>query len=657
MKRLGQRCISGILVFVFLSAASLWAGEKVRVIVEKADVKLGKQVITTLEKGAELDVVTRKGDWVGVKVTVEGAVKTGWVLGADVETVAQAEAAPAAASGPAMQVMMDIGAGPASVGIPELVAFIRFRSVSDVTGKAQQMLMQINPMLGGMVSADFLGQKVGNPGLKGVDRKRPVAIVILNPKKYLNPAVGVIPTSDFSAIPKGQGEGGIQWAQAGTYALVGRDANAVVALSAALGGLRGIPLEGMNGEVEARLDWARILELLKPEMEMGLRALRNQAASGQAMAGSNVDPQAAMAMLDAQFRILSDFMQQIQEQTISVGMSADGLRIRTSIGAKEGTVLAQCMSSLPAPKHALAGLLPAGDSLMNLSMEIGSMAVWAESLLGVYRQALEGAKLPAADVDQAVQAAKTVIQALDGNGAMSLSMGSEGMSMVYCLGYSGRAEYLEAYRQGMKFWTQSSSQMGMQVQTDFMPAARVQGEVEVDLYTMIFQMGQQNQQQQIAAQFLHTLYGGDTLIEEITCLDKVIVITAGKEAAKSTDWMIEQVKKGGGQPPEDLKVVQGLFEGGGHLYGSLSLKKLVSVIEQVAAQFNPAFAGGGETTVEIPGPPVALYGKGEGSRATLELYIPTKPIAVIQAYFMQKMMQMQKPGGEGGAEEAPPGTF
>ena len=84
---------------VFVS--QLTFAETVRVISEEANVMLGRENLATVKAGDLLDVIRRKGDWLGVKVKTEQGERTGWILArhvkADgVEALAPADAEPGA---------------------------------------------------------------------------------------------------------------------------------------------------------------------------------------------------------------------------------------------------------------------------------------------------------------------------------------------------------------------------------------------------------------------------------------------------------------------------------------------------------------------------------------------------------------------------------
>ena len=73
--------------------AVLEAQECVRVVVDKATVRLGNEAIAWPAIGTELEVTARREGWVGVKVNVGSEVKTGWINEKEVEAVAKATAA------------------------------------------------------------------------------------------------------------------------------------------------------------------------------------------------------------------------------------------------------------------------------------------------------------------------------------------------------------------------------------------------------------------------------------------------------------------------------------------------------------------------------------------------------------------------------------
>ncbi len=81
-----------ILLFVLawvLFAPMAAAADQVKVVVEKVDLLRDNKPVATVKKGDVLDVVARRGAWVGVKLTRNGKSILGWIKKAQVEDIVQ----------------------------------------------------------------------------------------------------------------------------------------------------------------------------------------------------------------------------------------------------------------------------------------------------------------------------------------------------------------------------------------------------------------------------------------------------------------------------------------------------------------------------------------------------------------------------------------
>ncbi|HUG71610.1 MAG TPA: HEAT repeat domain-containing protein, partial [Pirellulaceae bacterium] len=84
-----SRVASFALSFLF-SSALLFAQpvvEEVEVVADSAKVKVGDEVIASVEKGAKFTVLRREGQWVAIEVEIEQAKREGWIFAARLRTV------------------------------------------------------------------------------------------------------------------------------------------------------------------------------------------------------------------------------------------------------------------------------------------------------------------------------------------------------------------------------------------------------------------------------------------------------------------------------------------------------------------------------------------------------------------------------------------
>ena len=635
----------------FCALAVLQAGDKIRISAEKADVKLGARVLTILKKGDELEVVVRQDEWIGVRVEIGGRMVSGWVLKANVEDI---KAEPSTV--PGMQIAIETDQGRRFVDFPDLLAFVRTKSINHVISMTQQMVIQINPLLAGFVSPDSFGKALGNPQLKGVDRDRPLAFVILDPNKFKQPVVAIVPATNVNDIPRSEKR---NVREVGNYALIG-ESGALDSVESVLEGFKSVPEDDLKSEIELRANVGRIMEAAAPQIKELFKLLKNLQQVGN-VAGGGINPAAISEILKAEVDWLVDLTNQCREITLGIGIKADSLRFRSLVIPKEGTKLAKSFSSMKAPDHRLARILSQQPAVMAMTADTGQelwKALFAD-LGKMFGPLMSPDPAGAKEFEKNIDA---VMNSLDGSFANTVVASSKGLAVSYCLGIKDADKYKILMREFTKTTLAQTStmykQMGVPMEFLFKPAARQSNGFEVDVMTYEFKQNPQMQnnpmiQQQI--KMTEVMYGHPARIE-LAYLDKVAVMIMGKESSSQMDKLILLVQKGGGALSGDLQTAQGLFEKDGHMYGTFSLKEMASAVSTIGAAFVPAL--GNLPKPQIMGPPIAFYGKAVQGRMEFETYIPTKPFAALQAYFMQVQMQMMKqripPGGNQPAP-LPPG--
>jgi hypothetical protein len=633
-----------------LAVSAAQAGEKAKVVVDQANVMLGEKAISTLPKGTEFEVIGRHQQWLGVRVNVNGQMVSGWVNQRDVQIAA-----------PGGMVLPVVGKdGKKGIPVPHLLACVRAKGINTLMTNAQQMLMQVNPVLAGFVSAEGFGQNVGWEGLKGLDRDAPFCILILNPDKFGEPAVMLLPITNFEEIPQ---EGVLSFRNLGKFALAGRNTEALDVVAGVLEGVAGVSMDEMKGDLEFRADIKAIMDAAGPHIEEGMKEMSQAFSQLGQMGAGQMNPEMLGAIFKAEIDWLLDMAKQSSEATCSLSMTADGLRLGFALTANQGSKLTEWFGSVPVASHKLATALPAEEALMTFSGECGTKG-WPELYTSILEKLLPAFNLPAEDSATLMNSTKSFIQKMDGAGAATFNVGKDGISGVFCMGATQGPEIKATVRELGKLmsegkFTEFYKQAGVSMEVSFKPAARTKDGVEIDLfsYKFVFPEGaEQNPIQQQQMKMMKALYG-DTLAYEIAYLDKVVLATLGKAASQEMDALIARAKQGGGTIPQTIQASQSIFGKDCQFYGTYSLKKMVEVIEAIGGLVHPGFAAGAAPAVEIPGPPIAFSGKAKDNRAEVEVFIPVKPFASLQVYFMQKMQQMQPKGGEGEGEAEPPATF
>jgi len=226
-------------------------------------------------------------------------------------------------------------------------------------------------------------------------------------------------------------------------------------------------------------------------------------------------------------------------------------------------------------------------------------------------------------------------------------MNKDGLVLAYSLGTQGdmALEMRKAMDEFLKGpWMEKYKELGLNFEMDYKPAARALDGVTIDAmtYKLYPPKGTENNPA-VKMQFdmMKKLYG-DPMRYEIAYLPDSMLLVMGKDTAGITDKLIAQSKSGQATVPVGLQDAEKAMGKGAQLYGAFSLKRLVDVVDIVMSMTVPGMQAGGAPAVQIPGPSVTMAWKAKGTTSELEIAIPTRPLAALQGYFMQKFMQMQQ---------------
>lgn len=657
MKEARRRFVSLALVAALFSGlVAVEAKDKAKIVAEKANVMLGEKVIAVLEKGAEFEIIGRHQQWVGLRVNVDGQLLSGWIHQRDCQVLA--------AGG--MSMTFGAGDGKKTVPVPHLLAVVRAKGINKLVANAQQMAMEINPMLAGFVSTQGLAMGLGWQGMEGVDGDAPLALLILNPDKFDSPGVGLIPVTDYDQFSQ---VGGPSPRSLGKFALIGEDAEAMDAVAGALEGISAIPIDDMKGDVEIRVDLNAVMKALEPHLDEFMSQMSDGVNMMGQMGGGGMDPEALGTVVKAEADWVLDMARESSEATFSLSLSKEGIRTNSSLTAKEGGKLAQWFSSVPAASHKLAALLPAEEALMTFSGEVGNQG-WTGLYLDIVEKLLPTFKIGAEDGKKVLDSTRTLLGAMDGSMAASMDLGKNGVSGVFCMGAKGGAALRATMRDAMKSMdvgrlNEFYKQMGMPLEFQYKPAARTSNGIEIDVLEYAVKAaegGNENPIVQQQVKMMKAMYG-EKATYEIACLEKMILMVIGKDGSQTMDMLIPRAQQlAGGSTPPALRSVQTVFGPDGQFYGAFSLKRMVEMVELIMSTAMPAMGGGAAPAgpaIEIPGPPIGICGKAKGLRAEIECFIPVKPMQAIQAYFIQKKAQQMQQGGDApdGGNQPPPMTF
>ena len=636
-----------MLVCSLLVFAVTLNADQVKVKADGTQVMLGEKVLTTVNAGDQLNVVKRHGQWIGVSVDVDGQRASGWLKADQVEVIAAA----------GMSLAVSTANGGKQVPIPHMLAYIRGKGFDDLVMKAQQMVMQVNPLFAGAVTAEIFGKPFGLQGLPGVDRKAPFALVILNPEKFKNGGVMVFPVSDFNALANANQNPRFKVVSAGNFACVSRDAGGANLVSQALQGVDAIDLSNMKDDIEIRAQTKGIMDAAGPHIADGMAALSNAIRAGAA-AGAGGNPELTAKVLKAEVDWLLDLYKQTEEISIGLAMGMNGLNIRQTVNAKAGTKLSGWFGSVPAADNKLISGLPQGEALMTMNGTIGSKG-WQEMYFDFTKDILKSMEM----TDEALmKRTEKIMEKFTGAMSMSVDMNQGGLVMAYNLGTQEdvSTEFRKAFDEFMKGpWMEKYKEFGINFEMDYKPGARALDGVTIDAmtYSIYPPKGMENNPA-VKMQFdiMKKIYG-DPMRYEIAYLPDSILFVMGKDTSSITDKLIAQSRAGQANVPVGLQDAEKVLGKGAQMYGSFSLKRLVDVTETVMSLAVPGMKGGAPPAVQIPGPPVTMAWKANGTTSECQVAIPARPFAALQGYFMQKVMQMQQQKQQPGQQPPPPQVF
>jgi hypothetical protein len=198
--------------------------------------------------------------------------------------------------------------------------------------------------------------------LPGVDRDGPAAMLLLDPKKFDDPDVGVFTLKNADAFKQGSkadhtlivGKLGVVSEDEATAAEVAQEIRAKVAAA--------IPTGDNNEMVVANADVVVLLKRYKQDIQGGLQVMKMQLGGG--VPGMNPDAkpdrakQMGMRAIDCLGKLLVGLEQQVGQVAIGVTPGKERIGMRMAVEATPGSPFASYLGKARPAERALADYLP-----------------------------------------------------------------------------------------------------------------------------------------------------------------------------------------------------------------------------------------------------------------------------------------------------------
>lgn len=524
---------------------------------------------------------------------------------------------------------------PAELNKPPVV--IRLKSVNEVIKKAQGLVMQVQPMVAGMISIDALLTKAGpmkDVIKQAIDFDKPIGFVVFEkpgggpPPQPGQPPVdvcGIIPVKDqqqAAQLIQQMGGGMIKADFAGGYALVSNVSGLAEKAQAVLGMVQ--DTSDMQGDLEFTINAASYakamknftppppapqdLEGLPPEMQEEMKKSQENYKKGTEAAT------AAVKVMGEEFTVM----------TSGFRITPDALELYSTNNARAGSQTASLLASLrkqPAPE--LSSRLPHQNAMVIGSVRISGQMLgnWMSKLLD---KGLAENKAPTETARQGVELMKQLAKISAGNMAFAIVPGQgKAPSLAAVMGTQGSAADLVGQIKALVLAEAQGKG------NDIQESERDHNGASVTTF-------QEERKKEVA---------------EVATTDDMVLFTAGETVDAIQTLTNQVVDTAAGETPQQLASVAEKF--GGSQIGMFSasvLKIAAAVMGGQGGELPPQLQAMAALDDPIVGG-VTVNGQAIGGK----LIIPAKAMQLIQVVVMQAMMGGGGPGGPPRAEGGPPG--
>ena len=456
--------------------------------------------------------------------------------------------------------------GAVHAGLPgDVIIVAKAPSLDAALKQVGEFAGQVQPGMNDQMLAMLLGQSLGNPILAGIDRTRPLWIVVLNPQKYGPGACALVPMADKAefekTLTKGEPAEGLDTftlPQGQQLKLAYADSYAVIAKSALVckscvelcqsGKLSSdlIPLQPENGAAALTVDVAKVWALYKPIALAGIEQFKmmlNGALQAQAKQTGN-NPEQMLRILEAEIGWLVAVLDQSQQLSVALSIGVEGVEFHSELDLREGTPLANWIALQKPGKFDLLKCIPP-DVIVGGAMRMDGY----DELMDWY---LDFIKTMSGDAGPEVMPAieKTVrdfASVWGGEAAMAMlepSANAPGLQGVYVLAVKD-SEAVKKYLAGMvdmvAAWNKINESLANNAQIEFAANVGTYQGCTIHAYTTRFLLEKIPAQQ---AEMIRKIFG-ESIPAELTVTNDRMVIAFGQNSRVRLKEVADLILDGG----------------------------------------------------------------------------------------------------------------
>ncbi len=555
---------------------------------------------------------------------------------------------------------------------PDTIAVVRVKSIDafikSVIDLAGQFEPGAAPMMQQQVNAMLLG-------LPGVDRNGPAALLILDPKKFDDPAVGLFTLKDPAQFKT------VKLAQVEVVGNIGLIAEDQIALAQAAqmvknAAVKTIPTGDMTGMVAAAVDVGGLLRRYKADIQGLLQIAKLQLGGGmRGMEPAPPNPTQTMALkaLDYLIKGINELEKQAGLVQVEATLGKDLIKVTSFFEATPGSDFARFLAKnrLPA-NRAVANYLPRGAWMTSIASY--DPASYAEAYVGMLRIGWDILGLKKTEADAISKALEdwlknlTGLQAGAGVASKDGGYGGVGLygmkdraaarqhtkALVALTGTGTVGNFLKKYGITAALKEKHREHLGVpidQVEVAF-DLDKLLGAIPMPIPPDARPMMKQQLSQMLKMSYGHS----DKIVGELAYGSKLMVMAYGPSVQDTMNQQVALIKSGGADGIGNVgwyKTALNAHPSKSFAVGHLSLFSYLETVTTMMAKATPdagMVMGMFPKRSELPKDetPITSSARVEGNRCVMDVLVPMKPIRDIVDAVKKKMGGMMAPPPPGG---------
>ena len=563
------------------------------------------------------------------------------------------------------------------LGSANTIVAIRIQSINTAVKAVTQLATAFQPEAAPAINMMITQQLAAFPG---VDRAKPLAILILDPQKFDDPVVGIFPLLNPKAFAEGVKVAPV--GVVGNLGIIGDHEGARTEVMAYLkaGGIKAVPAADMKSLAVASADSGTIVTRYKKQIVQGFEMMKVKVRGKPAAGGDELDidngaaeekpaldpKRQEMVLLGVDYaRKLVDAIEK-QGGLVEIGLSADRNLITSkfSVDAIPGTPFATFLSKNNRPvNRALAKLLP--KDAISSSVMAFDPASFSEMGLGVVNIGSkifglgedEAAAINKAFADVMANAsglsAQAEVPVKGGIGGVALNgikdkavARSTTQAMLALAGQGALGEFLKKYGVGVSLTAKHREHRGI-------PVDKMEINVNADTLTAALPIEppvRQMMKKQMETAFLMGYGHKSKLTLEVAYGKRLAATAYGPDHVNTMNKQIELMKAGGTGSIANVPAYQAALKGypaGTFLFSHLSLFGKIEALGKMMAKNMGPMMGGMDVfpkRSELPAEEQFL-GVGSsitGNRVLTEMRVPVKSLQAIVTVVKRKMAEQMR---------------